>query len=830
MSQRYLGGVITANPTTPTMTTESGVWTLEQQFQYSNVWSPKIVGNSVRLRSSANAYFNRTPGSASNRTTWTWSGWVKRGTLGNAVNMLLTAGPWTNNNQLTWFGFKTNNTFGVEAGIFGISTEFAGETTAVFRDPSAWYHIVVAFDSTQATAANRVKVYINSALYSLSAYPSQNYQAAINNNVGHRLGNQPLGGGGENFDGYLAEINFIDGQALTPSSFGAFDSTGVWQPLPYTGTYGTNGFYLTFADNSGVTATTIGKDYSGNGNNWTPNNISVTAGSTYDWMLDSPTNWIGAAGGNGVGNYCTVNPLAGSVFSTYVSVTEGNLRATNLNAGAGVPAGGTIMVSSGKWYAEIQVLVMGPNTNTMGITSNVNDTNALGNGGGTVSYGYVSNGNKRSSAGSSAYGATWGVNDIIGIALDMDAGTVAFYKNGVAQGTAFTGLSGNYTFAGDQFGNGSIAFNFGQRPFAYTPPTGFKALNTQNLPTPTITNGAAYMAASLYTGNGGSLTVTNTVNGTSFQPDFVWLKARSQAYDHKLVDSVRGASGGIYYELDSNLTNAETLPGAGVTALNSNGFSIGNSTNNGYNGNGTTFVAWQWKANGTPAVTNTAGNITSTVSANTTAGFSIVTYTGTGGGGSVGHGLGAVPKLIIVKNRNPSGTFDWAVYHGSNPATVVLGLNATYANFTQGTWNNTAPTSTTFFVGAINSVNESGKNIVAYCFAPVAGFSAFGSYTGNGSTDGPFVYTGFRPRWIMVKRTDSTGNWWMFDSARDTYNNMNKRLLANSSVAEDLNTMFQFFANGFKLNGTNDAEVNANGGTYIYACFAENPFNIARAR
>jgi hypothetical protein len=308
------------------------------------------------------------------------------------------------------------------------------------------------------------------------------------------------------------------------------------------------------------------------------------------------------------------------------------------------------------------------------------------------------------------------------------------------------------------------------------------------------------------------------------QPDLVWTKSRSAAFNNVLNDSVRGAQ----FYLFSNLTNAEVNDSTYLTSFNSNGFSLGTGNFT----NGTTMVAWQWKANGTPAVTNTAGSITSTVSAGATQGFSIVTYTGTGANATVGHGLGVAPKMIINKDRI-NGSVGWDVYHASmnaSPATGRLQLNTTAAFTTDSTiWNNTAPTSSVFSIGTGSSANINGNSHVVYCFSEVAGFSRFGSYTGNGSADGPFVFCGFRPEFVMVKRTDSTGVWTIMDAARNTSNVMTNRLYADLSNAEDSDTICDFLSNGFKVRGSLTSW-NASGGTYIYMAFAEVPYKNSLAR
>lgn len=821
MSQRYLGGVITANPTTPTLASLSGVWTLEQQFQNFNVWSPEIVGNSVRLRSSASAYLNRTPASAGNRTTWTWSGWVKRGALATAY---ITGAQANGNAGTSRFNIYFNSDLlNVEEVTINTAVQISVATTQVFRDPSAWYHIVVAMDTTQATASNRIKIYVNGSqvtAFSSTTYPTQNFTTAYNNNVANYHGYSNNLGTIGYADHYLAEINFIDGQALTPSSFGALDSTGVWQPLPYTGTYGTNGFYLTFSDNSAATAAALGKDTSGNGNNWTPNNISLTAGTTYDWMLDSPTNWIGAAGGNGVGNYAVLSPIDQSGATP----SSGNLDVT-VSSGTSNLVAGTIAITSGKWYWEVTI---GSTTLANWMVGVADASGSLASRAWTGANGwyYYRNGDKYNNNTGSAYGASFTTGDMIGVALDMDAGTLTFYKNNSSQGTAYSSLSGKTMQAA--LGNGTVGgtqsynINFGQRPFAYTPPTGFKALNTLNLSTPTILKGNQWMDVNLWTGNGTSQTITNS---GSMQPDFVWIKSRSIAgYYHVLTDSVRGTNSQLF----SNDTLAQETRTDRLTSFNSSGFSLGSK--NDVNDNGATFVGWQWKAGGT-AVTNTSGSITSTVSANTTAGFSVVTWTGNGSASqTVGHGLGVAPNMVIEKRRNA--VQNWYVYFpqiGSG-GTFFEGLNTTSA----GSTNSTSQISFSSTTGTINNQadhNANGGTYVWYCFSRITGYSAFGSYTGNGSTDGPFVYLGFRPRYVMFKRTDSAGNWAIQDTSRSPYNQIGDYLLANASDAEVGGSVLAIDAlsNGFKVRVT-QANENASGGTYIYAAFAENPFNISRAR
>jgi hypothetical protein len=453
----------------------------------------------------------------------------------------------------------------------------------------------------------------------------------------------------------------------------------------------------------------------------------------------------------------------------------------------------------------------------------------------------MENGQKYNNSSASAYGNTFTTNDVIGVAFDADAGSLFFYKNGVAQNSgtaAFTGLTSGPYFPAASDRNTStsttIVHNFGARSFAYTAPSGFKALNTASLPSPLVTKPSTVMDVLLWSGTGGNRSLT----GLNMNPDFVWIKQRNQAYSvgHQLYDIVRGA--GSLKQLDSSNTTAEgggnTNQYGYLSSFDSAGFSVtaGSVDSDYVNKSGVTYAAWCWDA-GSSTVTNTAGSISSQVRANASAGFSVVTWTqASAGANTIGHGLGVAPSLVIVKSRSLAS--EWAVYHAELGATKFLKLNATDAAGTVSAyWNNTAPTSSVFSVGSWS--NLAGDNL-AYCFAPVAGYSSFGSYVGNGSSsnDGPFVYTGFRPKWVMIKASSSDpsgGGWWnIIDATRNTYNAATSRLGANSSTAE--NNSYQWMdllSNGFKLRELLDGS-NVSGVTYIYAAFAESPFNYARAR
>ncbi len=509
-------------------------------------------------------------------------------------------------------------------------------------------------------------------------------------------------------------------------------------------------------------------------------------------------------------------------MSNTSTLTEANLTATNI-----LLAGTTMATpSTGKWYFEYTQTTSIPSGSLwVGVSSNTNaiaDNQLQG-------YAYASDGRKVAyNSYTSGYGATWTNGDVIGCALDLDNQTITFYKNGTSQGTAFTSITAQpYVFALSAGGAASTkggSINCGQRPFAYTPPSGFVALNTYNLPTPTILQGNKYMDATLYTGNGATTQVI--VNNTQFKPDLVWVKSRSTANENAVYDTVRGANKGLF----TNRTNAEDTSTIIVTALNSNGFSVG--TDGIVNTNAATYVGWQWQAGQGSTSSNTSGSITSTVSVNTTAGFSIVTYTGTGVAATIGHGLGVAPKFYIVKRRN-GGTDYWCCYHTSIGATKGIYLNTTDAAGTSDLWNNTEPTSSVFSVKTTGGVNASGGTYVGYCWAEIAGFSKFGSYTGNGvNGDGPFVYCGFRPKFVMFKNSATTQNWIIMDTSRDSNNKMTQWLFPNTSGAEytDSNIVVDYVSNGFKIRTSTGTELNGNGNAIIFAAFAEHPFKNSNAR
>jgi hypothetical protein len=772
------------------------------------------IERSLRFNSSDSAYLSRTPASAGNRKTWTWAGWVKRSGLSSFQDI------WGNGDASALNGFLFRFDDGNKLDLYDISgsVQWRKVTTQVFRDASAWYHFVISYNTANATAADRVRIYVNGVRidsFSSSSDPSLNYDGYINNTNSHSIGRTGAYNG-LYLNGYLADIHFIDGQALDPTSFGEFDDNGIWQPIEYTGSYGTNGFHLDFADNASTT--TIGYDAAGS-NDWTANNLSVTAGAGNDSVIDVPTNGAETdtgVGGEVRGNYATLNPLA-----LGGSLANGNLDFTSSGSGGSTS---TVGVSSGKWYWEVYIGST-PNNTYVGLYDNPNN----------LLDGYAitgTSGNRFTTAGGTftVTSGTFQVGDIFGVAADIDAGIVTWYRNGSVAVT-LTGATLNTKpwFPGTNVNaaaSSPIIYNFGQRPFAYTAPSGFKALNTANLPAPLVTKPSTVFDTKLYTGNGS----TQTISGLGFSPDLVWIKARAEATFHVLVDSVRSTgSNGSLLELYSNGTNAEGDIANRVTSLTSDGFTLGSDANTGVNKNNITHVAWTWDA-GSSTVTNTQGSISSQVRANASAGFSVITYPGNGSSGAtIGHGLGAVPQLLLFKNRSSSA--DWFIYHQALGNTTVL-LFTTSAQITgRGDFlNSTTPSSTLITLGNTLAVNNNSNNYVCYAFAPVSGYSSFGSYVGNGSSDGVFVYTGMRPRYVLFKRTSSTGFWMIYDAARSTYNAVVNDLNADTSDAESAGGgPVDFLSNGFKLRNTS-IYWNASGSTYIYAAFAEHPFQYARAR
>jgi len=780
------------------------------------------IPNSLRFNDDDSSYLSRTPSTAGNRKTWTYSAWVKRGDLG--PQRMFGAG------SDNYISFGSTDTLELNLRNGGSSSNAFMITNALFRDPSAWYHIIVAMDTTQATASNRVKIYVNGeqqTSFSEATYPSQNNDLnSFNNTLAQYVGRY---GGGSYFDGYLAEVNFVDGQALTPADFGETGDYGEWKPIEYEGTYGTNGFYLDFKDSG-----SLGNDANGS-NNWTPNNLAAT-----DQMLDSPTN-----------NFATLNPL---VTGSYITLSEGNLKSVGNTSSDNGNTRSSFAVSTGLHYTEVLYSATGYGQIGICPTEFADRPNNAAPQSGASSAGsnsviYKANGTKENNGSSTSYGDSYTAGDIIGIALDSTNGAVYFSKNGTWQnsgvptsGASKTGAAITWTSSIEHvisiadYNSSSTIANFGQDSsfagnktaqgnggagfdFYYTPPTGFKALCTKNLPAVAVIPSEHFNTVT-YTGNGGT---SRSITGAGFDPDMCWVKSRGDAENHGMGDRLRT---GLLYP---NLTNAET--GTAYITPQTDGFLITSANNN---TNAIAYASWNWKANGT-GVSNTSGSITSTVSANVDAGFSIVSYTGNAtSGATVGHGLSVAPDITLIKVRSQA--YQWMVYTGNILATNNLVLNDTTAGANSGGTYGTFGAST-LGLETNADVNGSGETYIAYAFHSVDGYSKVGSYTGNGSTDGTFVYCGFRPAYVMAKRTDTTSShthWIMKDSTRNSYNEVSRNLWADSSKQENDGTEYtggmDLLSNGFKSRYGYVAGDNASGGTYIYIAFAESPFKHSNAR
>ena len=780
------------------------------------------IDQSIRFNDDDSAYLTRTPGSEGNRRTFTFSTWVKFATL-KADTILFSS--WVSSGASSYQILVIDSDFRMR--VADHSTNYL-ITTQKFRDVASWYNVVWRADTTDSTSGDRYQLFINGSrvtAFDTESQPSLNFQGSVNQTQPHYLGRNGYNLAMVYSDLYQAETHFVDGTALDCNSFGEFDSdTGQWIPKQYAGSYGSQGFYIKGQDSSA-----LGDDSSGNNNDFSANGLSSA-----DSVLDSPSD-----------NFATWN-LVGScnVSGQPLTLSDGNLRCSASGTSNAIEAVGTIAPTTGKYYAEFtlnaapQLTNQYPAIGIIGIDLNITGGNNLND---ASFFGYLPSGNKLSGGSSSSYGDTYGNGDIIGIALDLDNQKIYFSKNGTYQNSgdpaagsnaAFTTLVAGteYRFCVSHAGSSAtdVTMNAGQSAFNTAAPTGFSPMSTANLPDPTVTNPAEYFDSKLWTGND---TDGRAITGYGFQPDWVWIKSRSGAYSHSLTDAVRGV--GKY--MQSNTTDAEVAgPGAfgSTLAFTSDGFTLDNGTSDNLyvNAGSETYVGWAWKANGSGS-SNTAGSINTTAtSANTTTGFSISTFTGNGtSGATFGHGLGVAPKMVIVKERSPGGN-NWMVGHDSVGWTKYLALDAAQAAITSSArWNNTAPSSTVVTLGDDGGINANTATYVAYCFAEVEGFSKISSFEGNSNADGTFVYTGFKPAFILTKNMDTADQWGIRDAARNPFNVTDKLLNPNSHTAETTSSTgyIDILSNGFKARSS-DSNINSN--TIIYYAVAESPFKTATAR
>ena len=869
-------------------------------------------------------------------STYTISMWAKNCGVGTGVYRLLFSIGQENDANAGWVGMADGDHLYFQGGNGTYST-----STEKFRDPSAWFHFLISVNS------NNFTVYINGT--SIKTGTIRSLDTSTNGiRIGVNYGNYYP------WDGYIADYYLIDGQALTPSSFTETNAeTGQLVPKLYTGSFGTEGAHLTFEDNSGITATTLGKDSSGNGNNYTPSgDWSVSAGIGNDSVTDTPTN-----------NFCTLNILDRSGNSP----SNGNLQGGTANTSGWRHTRSTFALpSTGKWYWEYKIptsatdgsngWITGIAYSNLGLTQDINSDS-------TGLYGRQTQGkynNSSSSPVTNSHFTTVSDNDILQFAYDADGQKLYTGKNNTWELSAdpsagsnpnWTSVaSGGFPMAGSYGSNRYVVLNFGQQGFTYTPPTGYKALSSANLPDPTILLPNEHFDTLLWTGNSssGGSGVTQTISGLNFAPDWVWIKNRSHSNVHTLHDAVRGVNKQLY----SASSDAETSYPGRLQAFNSNGYQLG--ADGDVNFNNYTYVGWNWNAGntdgktytvkvvsdsgnkyrfdnfGTSAVTldlaeggtyifnmddssnashpfsigtaangtvytsgityfldgvsktyneytsgfsaastrrlhitvpasapqlyywcsvhsgmggaintnstlgssNFDGSTQSTAKVNASAGFSIVTYTGTGSLTTLGHGLGAAPQVVITKPRSATGSWGFLHTVGDPSAENRIHLNddGGYIGY-QGykLWGDTVPTSSVFTVREDASTNASSVTYVAYVFSEVAGYSKFGKYKGNGSSEGPFVFCGFKPALVIIKRTDTSGYWVIHDSKRDPINPNDEDLYANTTGSAVTTVRHDFLSNGFKLR-TSTVYVNANNSPYLYLAFAESPFKNARAR
>ena len=769
-------------------------------------------------------YWSRTPSSASNQRTYTISCWYKRTALTYSIGNVFEAKNNGQNYQVAFF--RDDDKFEFHGYTSSGGNQYTSQlvTTQKFRDISNWFHIVIAVDTTQGTASNRIKIYINGSQvtdFTTANYPSQNFDTFINSTQRHDIG-RGQAGSSQAYDGYMSEINFVDGQQLAPTEFGYNEfQTNIWRPIKYRGTYGTNGFYLNFSDlSSGVT--TMGYDQSGRGNNWTPNNFS-TSTSTHninnDSVKDTPTN-----------NFPVWNNLR-IVYGG--SVSRANLYQETTAYQSYPEVWNTMGMTRGKWYCELYI-TGGSNGPTVSGGIKVQTMQPASDGGPGV--GYQNPPNSKGTAGGASPG--YGNGTLMGIAYDADIGLVTFYKNGSVYGstahddvdttlTWFYGAAG-YSYNPDNDRKIFYNANFGQKPFSYTPPTGYVALCQKNLDLLTINTtdvssegqGSVVLRPQrffdtlIYSGTG----ATQSITGLEFPPDLVWIKKRNAAAFHQIFDTLRGPTKGLF----PNATNAEYQDSGNLQSFTSGGFTADGF--NGTNASGGTYVAWCWKAGGA-AVANNDGAIASTVSVNKESGFSIVGFQPTAASTAVtvGHGLGVAPHMIIVKSRGSSA--NWDVFHNSPGSSLGAGnklyLNGTNSQISSGAWGSTLPTTSVF---TFNPGSQNNNNHIAYCWHSVPGYSKIGVYRANGNANGPYEHTGFKPAWIMIKnQSNSSAPWYIIDNKRSPHNERKISLNPNSSDAEATDSNFiDFLSMGFKLR-TSGSYVNGGNNTdrIIYMAFAE---------
>ena len=783
----------------------------------------------------SNQYLTKNSGGGS-ATKWTYSLWSKNLKIGNGVFMGYNGNNPSSRETLS-MGSSGNISWQLRYG--GSQHQYRRSTYAthsLHMDNGGWFHFVCQWDSNNSTTADRFIIWINGVRQDLIEYNATQSGSSSGFMTGQNYIGKAHDTSGYNAEFYLAEMHAVNNAVLAPTHFGFTDPiTGNWRPkkssdIVAATTYGTGGWYLDFSDPSN-----LGADRSGNGQNWSAYNFDAA-----DCVFDSPTN-----------NFCILdnNDFDGN------KATDGNLQSGHANTNAWRHTRSTFLLGkgSGRWYWEVQQkgTIDSSNGHIAGLAhqnymSRTQDPNS------NSAYIYARQGDTRYWNGGNAasHFPSTANNDIIQFAFDADRGLLWSGKNGTWTGAdPATGTNHSYSinygggdggdvtpFVGSYGSNNYSIVNFGQQPFTYTPPTGFRSICSKNfaIQGPTITNTKSHFDVVTFTGNGST---GQSITSLQFQPDLIWFKSRSSTSWHAWFDVVRGRAKGW----STNVTNTEYTSSStqDLISFDSNGFTVGTTYAWGsVNGNTNNIVAWCWKAGGAP-VSNSDGTITASVSANKDAGFSIVSYTGTGADGTVGHGLDAVPDCIILKNRDRA--VEGLVKHTMMASGKIMYTNLTDGEDTASGSNNgiiddldnakTFSLSRTGDSGNYNNNNVSGEKFIAYCWRSIPGYSKFGIFTGNGQggtqqPGGTVVRLGFKPALVILKRTssDSGSNWGMFDFKRLGYNRKvyDLRMNVNNTEGGD-NDILSLESEGFRITTTSSGFGGLNGQTYIFMAWAENP-------
>ena len=836
------------------------------------------IANSVRVEnSSANStatnYFYR-DGDAGNRDTWTLGMWIKRARIStsNSHTSMSTWGGHSGSGSARGYGMVNDYTGTINGMSFennnGSSWHLTTRTNAMYKDTSGWTHVCWRYDSTQATEADRARMYVNGELITdlqSTTYPAQNADHSWNSGGYQFIGTNLTASNGNNphqgFDGYIAEVISIDGTSLDPMDNLVETKNGVIIPKDPSGlTFGTNGFWLKFTNSSA-----LGEDFSGNDNDFTVAGIAA-----HDQMIDTPTFDSSSNGGN----FMTYN---GANVGANNTLSEGNLKSTGTGGGN---VEGTFGMITGKWYWECRVEDLTDYGPTFGIGQ-------YGAGGSEGVYNIIT----WQSAAGQMYGGggypdqmgtisvtSTGVTsladaDILSFWLDCDNGKLWIGKNGTIpnSGSPANGTNpqaswstipkGRYFMATCQnVSNGIGVLNAGQNPtfngtitagtntdkngyglFNYDPSgTDFLACCAANIPTAAAVDPAQtddnypqkLFSPLLYTGNGS----TNNITGLGFQPDLTWIKIRNTASNGPLVDSTRGTNNVIFSQI-----NGAAATSANLTAFGSDGFSLDGTSDYlaNFNGNTNTYASWNWRVNGGTTATNSNGSVDSTVQVDPSGAFSIATFRGgvtSTGTATVGHGLSKAPSMIIFKGYGNLGGGDGQWWVGHDVLTswsYFLRLNSHVTEIDKsGNGSMSAPTSTVFSINNTDGLGYSTIDTLAYSFTDVEGYCKVGSYRGNGLADaqGTYIYTGFKPAWVMIKAKDTGAEWTVYDDKRDPFNEADHVLQMDIHDAESTSLdVIDMYSNGFKCLDTG-GRTNQSGKTYLYLAMAHNPFQYATAR